>query len=273
MISSEPRGKLWPLELFEPAKRAEPGTARDGHGPHFAVQSLDLLSLTSPRVGQASEDLGSLSGAVLHDLRMERHHTPDATLWVNCKARALVHWTLQRAVCPPSFSMASSLGMVFSWKVIHSSQLWVASICLAISATFHRITGCWIRVLPKVFRLPANFSDSSRQTRANRVLMAQKAKRSWLKFCIMYLQRFWRKGQRQAKVAATRRELWKDHSMPKRCTSRVARQGRTKDRGSKSGCRTGFLCFIHGHAASILRFPFCEPAISTATPRQRPKIL
>ena len=95
-------------------------------------------------------------------------------------------FTMSMNQLPRHFNMASSLGMVFNWKVIHSNQLWVASTIRAISATFQRITGCWIRVFPKVLRFPANFRDSSRQTRAKRMLMAQKANRSWLKFCIMY---------------------------------------------------------------------------------------
>ena len=50
----------------------EPTTSRDGHRAHFAVQSLDLLALASSGVGEASKDLGSLSGAVLHHL--DRSH-------------------------------------------------------------------------------------------------------------------------------------------------------------------------------------------------------
>lgn len=45
------------------------GTTGDGVGSDFSVQALNLLSLSASRVCESTEDLRSLSGAELEDLR------------------------------------------------------------------------------------------------------------------------------------------------------------------------------------------------------------
>ena len=73
-VGSE-EGKLCASTAKSGSSTTKPATAGNCHRTHFAVQSLDLLSLSSPRVGQAAEDLSSLPCAVFHHLGEERAQT------------------------------------------------------------------------------------------------------------------------------------------------------------------------------------------------------